>query len=208
MRVKYRSSPFLFFVTILTVCNLSWGQAGEKGGRRVQFELGASGGYLLMGQTYGNDSEIEKKHLYGGAIGGGELGLKWPVSDPLRLGFRLSGHGGNLSHPCESTSCEYNTETHQTDCDCQYSTYPSGLASISLVLDVIFRDWMWLDINAGLFVPIDSRRAPLPGLQAGVGLGFSILNEKRVSPYLRLGCAVVWRDHAGVAPQAALGIRF
>jgi hypothetical protein len=208
MRVKYWLSQYCFFVIILTVCNLSWGQSGEKGDRRVQFEMGASGGYLLMRQTYGDGGEIEKKHLYGGAIGGGEFGIKWPVADRLQLGLRLSGQGGNLSHPCESTSCGYNVEDHQTDCTCQYSTYPSGLTSISFVLDVIFRDWMWLDINAGLFVPIDSQREPLPGLLGGIGLGFSILNARKVSPYLRLGCAIAWQDHVGVVPQAALGIRF
>jgi hypothetical protein len=178
------------------------------------------GGYLRAKQEYGDNGslagidEIVETHRYGGFLGGGEFGVKWRVHPRLRVGMRLSGGAGYLSHSYQATECGFEVSASgdidysKADCSCEYYTYYSGAISSVFVMDVVLFEWMWVDVMGGLLFPIDTEVEVSIGLIAGAGLGFSIFNNKMISPYLRLNFAVVTEGDLGIFPHAAAGIGF
>lgn len=194
--------------------------------RKFYATVGATGGYALFKEKYGGElmgETIEKERWYGGAFGGVEAGLMWPVATRLDLGVRLGLDFGRLSTACESMACGMclddsqddtlcdESSTSSMDCVCDYGNRFAVLGAATAVLAVPLAKWIWLEARLGLLLWVDGNTEPSMSLLWAGAVGFHLADFERVRLFLRLEIDGAWRidsGQLGLLPRAAIGVRF
>lgn len=199
------------------------GRADSINERTRYTSLGLNGGYATFKDSYGDKSVKEKNHWYGGAIYGLEAGLMWPVAKRLDLGARLRVDAGYLKGACDSVTCGPCSDMEKDDencdgldatelvCTCKSSKRFTMLATISSVLAVPIRDWIWLEVQLGFFLWMDGNSVAWePNFFGGGAVGFNIIDKENVDMFVLLEFNGALRNtsHWGIIPQATVGVRF
>ena len=177
--MKHLKVAVLVFGVILGIADVSFAQKDSESEEKHRLNLEISG---LGGYVKSWKSGAETGQ---GFTGGGDLGFKWLTpKENFKLGMRHSFVMANING--------------------READWLPIIAMLGTV-DILLTEWMWIDIHLGpAFLNLEDDLS----LLVGTGLGFSILNDKVVSPFVRLTFTGYVYEFYAVHPQVSIGLQF